>query len=75
VVPVLYEGPFNTVDINGTRLNLMKNGSEAAKKYHNRVQPAEGVVVYHRQGNILFKATCENDEIPKAIVALLDGGC
>jgi hypothetical protein len=68
VVPILYEGPFNTDDINVTLLNLAKNGSEAAKKYHEMVQPAEGIVVYHKQGNQLFKVTIENDEVPKSLV-------
>jgi hypothetical protein len=68
VVPVLYEGPFSTDDIHGTLLNLMKNGSEAARKYHSMVQPAEGVIVYHKQGNTLFKATIEDDDMPKSLV-------
>lgn len=27
--------------------------------------PAEGIVIYHTAGNLLFKALCENDSLPK----------
>ncbi len=68
VVPVLYEGPFSTLRVREELLRLMKDGSHAAAKYVDKRQPAEGVVIYHKQGNFLLKATLENDDIPKSLV-------
>lgn len=58
VVPILYEGGFNTAAIQNALWALAFSGSIAAPGF---MKP-EGVVVYHTAGNILFKATLENDE-------------
>lgn len=68
VVPVLYEGPFDQQAIRDTVLKLSQDGSSAARKYHDLSTKAEGVVVFHKHANQLFKVTIENDEIPKSLV-------
>lgn len=58
VVPILYEGMFNT-DIIESQLNHLKEvGSYAS---HGFMQP-EGIIIYHKAGNLYFKKTIENDE-------------
>lgn len=64
VVPILYEGPFSTVRAQQVCNELEVQGSRAAEGF---MKP-EGVVVYHKHGNYLFKITCENDEVPKGLV-------
>jgi len=60
VVPILYEGTFDT-NIIETELNLLKrNGSFAVPGY---MKP-EGIVIYHRAGKLYFKKTIEKDEEP-----------
>lgn len=63
VVPVLYEGIFNTEIVNSCVRLLGEEGSKAVEGY---MKP-EGVVVYHKASNHLFKVTVENDEKPKGI--------
>ena len=58
VVPVLWTGPFETDDVRNIMVDLAMNGSAAAPGF---MKP-EGIVVYHTQGNVLFKSTLENDE-------------
>ena len=58
VVPTLATGLFNTEFIQKTIYYLRVNGSAAAPGY---MKP-EGIVVFHTAGNLLFKATLENDE-------------
>lgn len=62
VVPVLYEGPFDTAVVEKCLLSLATFGSQASVNF---MRP-EGVVVYHVQGNLLFKKTLEKDEEPKS---------
>ena len=57
VVPVLWEGNFDTWDIRSTILTLRTHGSKAVPGYMN----PEGVVVFHKAGNLLFKVMLEND--------------
>lgn len=58
LVPVLYQGIFNTNEID-SQLNILKtNGSVASKGFMN----PEGVVIYHIAGNLMFKKTILNDE-------------
>jgi len=64
VVPVLYTGMFDTMMIDWILHALKEQGSIAAKGF---MKP-EGVVIYHPQGNILFKKTIEKDEMPKSLV-------
>lgn len=62
VVPVLYEGDFNTGKILEVLEGLKLRGSVASPGFMN----PEGVVIYHKQGNVLFKKTFENDEKGKS---------
>ena len=66
LVPVLYQGPFDTVAVDACIERLRLTGSVAAPGYR---QP-EGVVVFHTAGNVSFKRTLEKDEVPKALAAL-----
>ena len=58
VVPVLYQGEFDTGTILDTMKTLAYGGSMAAPGF---MKP-EGVVIYHTAGNVLFKKTFEKDE-------------
>ena len=64
-VPVLYHGPFSTTRVQIALNNLALNGSVAAPGFHK----PEGVVIYHAASGALFKATIENDELPKSMAA------
>jgi len=61
VVPVLYEGMFDTSAILQTISRLQAEGSAAAPGFMN----PEGIVVYHQAANQLFKKTIIGDEKPK----------
>jgi hypothetical protein len=63
VVPVLYQGEFNTNIVEGLVLQLRANGSVAAPGF---LDP-EGVVVFHSASGQLFKKTVRNDESPKSL--------
>lgn len=66
LVPVLYQGMFDTSVINAAVLrDLSFNGSRAAPGFMN----PEGIVVFHVAGNVGFKKTLEKDGLPKTIVA------
>lgn len=64
-VPVLYQGPFDTADVDSTLICLRAFGSKAVSGF---MRP-EGIVVYHEAARFTFKVTCENDEKPKGAVA------
>lgn len=65
VVPVLSRmTEFDTTIIKDAMGHLANTGSFAALGYPN----PEGVVVYHVAGNLLFKATLDNDGTPKGKV-------
>ena len=61
VVPVIERGLFHTDLVTLALDRLRSQGSFAAPGF---MRP-EGVVIYHVQGNILFKKTLEKDEQPK----------
>lgn len=61
VVPVLYEGLFDTQAINDALERLRTGGSVAAPGYPY----PEGVVVFHVASNSLFKKTIEKDDTGK----------
>lgn len=66
VVPVLRGGiSFSTDEVREALYWLERNGSSAAPGF---MKP-EGVVIYHTAGNVLFKATIENDDQPKSMAA------
>lgn len=60
VVPMLYQGPFNTPAIEFTLHDLRVHGSRVAPFMN-----PEGIVVFHTAGGYLFKVTLEGDEKPK----------
>lgn len=62
VVPVLYEGPFTTINVEWALVRLIDNGSLASPGF---MRP-EGIVVFHVAANVLFKKTIEKDDAPKA---------
>lgn len=63
VVPVLYEGPFDTRAVEQCLEDLAKNGSRAAP---GNMRP-EGVVIFHAPSRRLYKKTLEKDDEPKGI--------
>lgn len=63
VVPVLYRGMFDTQAANEWIAELRQTGSKAAPGF---MKP-EGIVIYHIQGNLMFKKTIEKDEVPKSM--------
>lgn len=58
VVPVLYEGKFDTEVVDYFIKSLNEHGSVAVPGYMN----PEGVVVFHTQARTMFKKTCVDDE-------------
>lgn len=58
VVPVLYEGPFNTEQVALTLAMLKMKGSAAVPGFKN----PEGVIIYHHAADVLFKKTLLGDE-------------
>lgn len=64
LVPELYRGEFDTAVINDVLRRLELNGSVASPNFMN----PEGIVVFHTAGNVGFKKTIKNDEIPKSLV-------
>jgi hypothetical protein len=61
VVPTLWTGTFSTGVINQIIDDLRVNGSQVMPGFMN----PEGIVAFHTQGGVMFKATLENDEKPK----------
>lgn len=64
VVPVLYQGIFDTTIATKWIETLAANGSVAVPGF---MKP-EGIVIYHAAGNLYFKKTIEKDESPKSLV-------
>jgi len=63
VVPVMYEGPFDTTTINDVLAILKDKGSLAVPGYMN----PEGIVIYHTAAGQYFKKTIEGDDKPKGV--------
>lgn len=63
VVPVLFEGLFDTAVASRLVLELRSAGSRAAPGF---MKP-EGLVVWHTAARVYMKKTCEQDEVPKAL--------
>jgi hypothetical protein len=63
VVPVMFRGTFDTIDIERCLELLRTQGSYAAPGF---MKP-EGIVVFHVAGNVGFKKTLEKDEVPKSL--------
>jgi len=64
VVPVLYDGPNNEINISAALYNLKENGSGAAPGFMD----PEGIIIYHTAAGIGFKKTIKDDEKPKGQV-------
>ncbi len=58
VVPVLFEGMFDTFLIGGLLETMREQGSRAAPGF---MRP-EGIIVYHSAANFYFKKTLDKDE-------------
>jgi hypothetical protein len=61
VVPVLYEGPFDTDMIEVKLADLRYKGSVASPGFED----PEGIVIYHVASKTLFKKTIHGDAKPK----------
>ena len=61
VVPIIYEGIFDTDCIKMELAALERFGSLAAKGFMN----PEGIIVYHKAAGVGFKMTLDNDDQPK----------
>lgn len=61
VVPLLWRGPFDRLDVNEIMQELKTNGSLAERGFMN----PEGIVIFHTAGNIGFKKTFEKDNTGK----------
>lgn len=62
VVPEIWRGPFDTNKINEAMARLQSLGSFAAPGF---MKP-EGIMIFHTQGNVMFKKTFEADEAGKS---------
>jgi hypothetical protein len=65
-VPVLYEGAFSSIHVNGVVSLLAATGSKAAPGFMD----PEGVIVFHTAAGTLFKVTVKDDEKPKGSTEL-----
>jgi hypothetical protein len=63
IVPVLYEGDFNTFLIDEALKDLSANGSRLNKDFKN----SEGVVVFHEASKQMFKKTLDNNDGHKSL--------
>ena len=61
IVPILYQGLFNTEVINKYLESLKENGSRIVPGFMN----PEGIIIYHTASAHLYKKTILNDEKPK----------
>lgn len=57
VVPVLWAGNFDDLDVSKVLSDLQEGGSVASPGFK---QP-EGIIIYHTAGNLYFKKTFEKD--------------
>ena len=64
LVPVLWEGIFDTHPINDVVAELVRTGSNASPGF---MKP-EGIVIFHKAGNLMFKKTIEKDDEPKSLL-------
>lgn len=64
VVPVIFQGMFDTQVIDSVLATLKQSGSIAAPGFMN----PEGVVVFHVAGRVVFKKLLENDGLPKELI-------
>lgn len=69
VVPVLYTGPFDTVEFSVPFATLKETGSYAVPGYMN----PEGIVIYDTRSGIGYKKTYEYDDTGKGKLRDKDG--
>ena len=65
VVPVLYHGMLNDLVVHDALAHLEVGGSLAAPGFMN----PEGVIIFHTAGNVGFKKTLKDDDMPKSVGA------
>ena len=63
LVPILFDGEFDTVTTRDVLDQLVLNGSAAAPGF---MKP-EGIVCFHTAANVGFKKTLEKDDVPKIL--------
>lgn len=68
VVPILYEGIFDTQIIDDVLESLRREGSSAAPSFMS----AEGVVIFHTKSNTMYKKTLDKNDLGKWSTAPLD---
>jgi hypothetical protein len=61
VVPVLWRGPFDQLDVEQILAKLKEGGSVASPGF---MKP-EGIVVFHTAAQWMLKKTIEKDDVPK----------
>jgi len=66
VVPILYEGIFDTFQIENVLTNLKNTGSYASSS--TRFANPEGIIIYHKSANVYFKKTILNDNKGKDVL-------
>lgn len=64
IVPLLYSGLNLQAGVSECLKNLKEKGSVASPGF----MKSEGIVIYHKAADVLFKITLENDESPKTKV-------
>lgn len=81
IVPIIYDGPFGDVPNNpfspdwldAGHLNPWDFALESLRKCGSHASPGfmnpEGIVMYHKASNAMFKVTLEGDEAPKGLAA------
>jgi hypothetical protein len=68
VVPILYQGVFDTVKIDEALEDLRVNGSRMVPSF---MKP-EGLVCYHTKSNTMFKKTLDHNDLHKGSIKPLD---
>ena len=63
VVPVLWRGPFDELNVNAILQGLVEKGSVASPGF---MKP-EGIVIFHTVGQFLLKKTIDKDDVPKSV--------
>ena len=64
-VPVLYDGPFSTHEVEEVVRDLDYLGSKAAPDFYD----PEGVVVFLSASREMYKVTIKGDDVPKSVQA------
>lgn len=69
IVPVLWDGPNDQLNLPALMVDLMTTGSHAAPGFMD----PEGVIVFHTAAKVAFKKTLKDDAEPKSVVAARGG--